>query len=154
MTRYLLLILGLILLFLEFYLPGAILGTIGAILILFSLILAISESQSGVETALFFVIALIAVIGVIKLALYRIPRGKKGFNIYLNTDQEGYQASTYDKAMIGKKGIVDSDLKPGGYIRIEGKQYQAISVSGYITKGQEVIVIGGEAESLLVKQVK
>ena len=62
--------------------------------------------------------------------------------------------SKFEKHAIGKIGIVLTDLKPGGFILIEGKQHQAISQSGYITKGEEVIVVSGQEESLLVKKVK
>jgi len=46
-----------------------------------------------------------------------------------------------------------TDLKPGGYILVEGKQHQALSNTGYIVKGKEVKIIGGQEESLIVKQI-
>ncbi len=47
-----------------------------------------------------------------------------------------------------------SDLKPGGYIAIEGQQHQADFISGYIPQGDEIVVVAGEGESLLVKSNK
>ena len=154
MNPYLLLALGLFLVFLEFYLPGAILGVLGAIFILSSYVLLISQGTSPLEFGLFLVGSIIALYGLIRYALWRIPRAKPGHSIYLKGDQAGYVASHFDKTAIGKEGIVLTDLKPGGYILIDGIQHQAISVEGYVSKGKKINVISGEGESLLVKEVK
>ncbi|MGK5595016.1 MAG: NfeD family protein [Parachlamydiaceae bacterium] len=147
MMPFILLLTGLLLIFLEFYLPGAVMGTAGSLLILASLFLAVIQFQSVWLIAFFFILVSCSVIGIIKYALWKIPRSK---SIYLKSDQEGYVASTYDKSAIGKKAIVLSDLKPGGYILLDGKQEQAISESGYISQGEEVTVVRGEGESLIV----
>lgn len=147
MMPLVLLLIGLLLIFLEFYLPGAVMGTAGSLLILASLFLAAIQFQSLWLIAIFFILTCFSVIGIIKYALWKIPRSK---NIYLKSDQEGYVASAYDKSAIGKKAVVLSDLKPGGYILIDGKQEQAISESGYISQGEEVTVVRGEGESLIV----
>lgn len=152
MNPFMFLIVGLILIFLEFYLPGAVMGTAGALMIAASLFLFITESNSAWAIALFFLITAVSIVAVIKFALWYIPRAKPGKSIYSAADQEGYQASAFDATAIGKTGIVLSDLKPGGYILIEGVQHQAISESGYITQGEEVVVLRGEGESLIVQR--
>jgi membrane-bound serine protease (ClpP class) len=86
-----------------------------------------------------------------KFALWRIRHAKPGTGIYSEADQEGYTASAYDKSAIGKEGIVETDLKPGGHIIVEGKKHSAISQSGYITKGSKVVVISGQGEIITVK---
>jgi membrane-bound ClpP family serine protease len=154
MIPFILLALGLLLILMEFYLPGAIMGIIGSLIILLSLVLFINEHSSPLAILLFILGVVASVILLIRFALWRIVHAKPDYSIYLNQDQEGYQASYYDKTAIGKTGIVLSDLKPGGYIKVEGKQHQAISLSGYISKGEEVIVIGGQEESLTVKLKK
>jgi len=151
MMPYIWLILGLILVLLEFYLPGAVLGAAGAVLIGVSLVLYVNESPSIWHTVFFFILAGVSVAGLIKFALWRIPRNK---NIYLGDDQQGYRGSTFDSTAISKEAEVLSDLKPGGYILIEGVQHQAISISGYIPKGAKVRVTGGEGESLIVRTIQ
>ncbi len=150
MSPYLILLLGLGMIFLEFYLPGAVIGTIGAILVFVSMILFIQQTTSILAIILYILGILAAIALIIKFALWKIPRS----SFYSKDDQEGYVASTYDKNAIGKEGTVISDLKPGGYIIIDGEQHQALSQSGYIEKGAKVIVIDGEGESLIVKFVK
>jgi membrane-bound ClpP family serine protease len=154
MIPFLLVILGLFLILFEFYLPGAILGILGGISILVGIILFASQGSSILSIVLFVTGAAIAVGLLIRFAIWRIVHAKPQYSIYSNANQEGYQASSYDKTAIGKTGIVIADLKPGGYILIEGRQHAAISISGYIGKGEHVIVIGGQEQSLMVKLTK
>lgn len=154
MIAFICLFFGLLLILLEFYLPGIVLGISGSILVVASIVLFANWSVSVWETALYVLGTLIAVGLVIKYALWRIPRSKSRYSIYLGKDQEGYQASSFDASTIGKKGTVLTDLKPGGHVLVDGKKYQAISQGGYLVKGTEVIVIAGQEESLIVKQIK
>lgn len=152
MIAIFLLLLGLVLVLLEFYLPGMVLGIGGGILIIFSIILFGMSSGSALEVFVFVVVAIAGLYGVVKFALWQIPRTRKKQSIYLDADQEGYVASTFDEKLIGKDGIATSVLKPGGFILIEDKKYPAISISGYIEKGDKINVVSGQGESLLVKK--
>lgn len=147
MTFLSLWIIGLLMVYLEFYLPGAILGTIGGILLLASVVLFSQEFSPLIS--LLYLLSVLASLGfVIKYALWKIPRRKDDF--YSAAAQNGYTASSFDKEAIGKEGIVLSDLKPGGYILIDGKQHAAISESGYLAQGEHVKVLRGEGDSLIV----
>lgn len=152
MSPFILLAIGLLLIFIEFYLPGAIMGVTGAILVLISIFLFASTFNSPILTLLYIISTTVCIGLLIKFTLRRIIKTKPEYSIYSNKDQKDYYASSYDKAAIGKKGIVLADLKPGGYITIDGKQHQAISLTGYLTKGTEVIVVSGDGESLLVRK--
>lgn len=154
MIPFVLLFLGLILILIEFYLPGAIMGVIGSLFILISIILFASQTSSPLIIFLFILGAIVSIGLLIQFALWRIVHAKPEYSIYSDQNQEGYKASGYDKNAIGKTGVVLADLKPGGYILIDGKQHQAISLSGYISKGAEIIVISGQEESLIVKSIK
>lgn len=151
MNPYLILVVGLLLVFLEFYLPGIILGTIGTFMIITSVILFAMQANSPLAVLLFLVAALVGIALVIRLAIVRIRRTAKDNTMYLNTDQEGYVASTFDRSTIGKGGVAVSDLKPSGRALIDGKEYQVASQSGYLSEGTEVIVIGGLGAVLTVK---
>jgi membrane-bound serine protease (ClpP class) len=142
---------GYLLIFLEFFLPGAILGTLGGI----SLVVSIYYFAIIYPFPLWIVLYVLGIILllplVFKFALWKIRTAKPDYSIYSGYDQEGYVASTYDKTAIGKVGTVLTDLKPGGHILIEGKKHAAISMSGYVPKGEEIIVVSGDGESLNVK---
>lgn len=154
MTPFILLILGFVLIFIEFYLPGAIMGTAGGLMVFASIILFAMQSQSPWEIAVYVIATGIALGFLIKFALWRIRTAKPNSSIYSDDSQDGFQASSFDASAIGKHGVVVTDLKPGGHIVVDGKRVQAISQSGYLVKGSEVLVIGGQEESLIVKPVK
>jgi membrane-bound ClpP family serine protease len=154
MTPFILLALGLVLILIEFYVPGAIMGIAGGILIAVSIYMFASQAQYSWEVVIYVVAVAISIGYLIKFAIWRIKTAKPERSIYSNKDQEGFVASRYDQTAIGKRGTVLSDLKPGGYILIDGKQHQAISLTGYIPKSSEVLVIDGQEESLIVKLVK
>ncbi len=154
MTPWLLLLIGLLLIFFEFYLPGAILGIGGGILVFISIIVFAMQAQSPLMIAAYVIGVGVLLTGLIKFALWRIRTAKPSRSIYSADAQVGFQASSFDTTLVGKQGTVVTDLKPGGHIVVEGKRVQAISQSGYLTKGTEVIVIGGQEESLIVKPVK
>lgn len=142
---------GLLFIFLEFYLPGAILGAIGGILVAVSVVVFAMEAPP-VATVLYFFSVAILLFLLIRYTLRKIPRTKPEYSIYSNSDQEGYRASKFDRSAIGKIGVVVADLKPGGYIVIDGKKHQAISQSGYIARGEQVLVLAGQEESLIVRK--
>lgn len=152
MSPYILLALGYLLIFLEFYIPGAILGIIGGILAFASIIVFASEDYSLIAILSYIVGVLIGLALLIKFAFYRIKSAKPEYSIYSDASQHGFKASTTNPELIGKTGVVLSDLKPGGYILIDGDQYQAVSESGYIVKGLKVIVLSGQEDILIVKQ--
>ncbi len=153
MMPFILLCAGLAFIFLEFYLPGLVMGAIGGFMVLTSVVVFADQSNSPTAIVLFGIGVGVSVVLLIKYTLRRIPRAKPQYSIYLESDQHGYRASKFDSTAIGKTGIVISDLKPGGYILIEDKKHQAISQSGYIAEGSTVSVIGGQEESLIVRQI-
>lgn len=151
MTPYIVLALGLIMIFIEFYLPGAVMGIAGGILVATSVFLFAAEVNAAWAVILYLIGVCVVLFYLVKFALWKIRTTKPEYSIYSASNQEGYVASHYDKHAIGKTGIVLSDLKPGGYILIDGVQHQAISENNYIPRGATVEVIGGQEESLIVK---
>jgi membrane-bound ClpP family serine protease len=153
MLSFILWSLGLLLVLFEFYLPGAIMGVAGGILLVASIFVFISKSDSLITIAIYILAVSLSLGFLIKFAIWRIRTQKPAKSIYSDASQEGFVASKFDKNAIGKTGTVLTDLKPGGYILVDGKQHQALSQTGYLTEGTEVIVMGGQEESLLVKPV-
>ncbi len=151
MLPFILLAAGLVLILMEFFLPGGIVGTVGTLLVISSIVVYATESESLLAIAIFTVVALGMVAVLIKFALWRIKHGPQEHSVYLRTDQEGYIASVYDEDMVGSEGTAATDLKPAGHVVIEGKKVQAVSKMGYIYKGTPVLVVGGNGAHLIVK---
>lgn len=151
MTAYLLLILGFALIFIEFFLPGVVMGTFGALLVITSIAIFAADTTSTVAIVAYIIAILLGLIYVARLAIRRMQKTGPQQTICSDAAQVGYVASSFDSKAVGKRGVVLSDLKPGGYILVEGEKLQALSVSGYISKGTEIEVIAGQEESLIVK---
>ena len=141
-------IVGLLLVFLEFFLPGAIMGISGGILVAVGLVLFAMNSTSLWLIILVFAVTIAALIFLASFALKRLKKSK----IYLDDDQAGYKASGWSEEMVGREGKVVSNLKPAGHISIEGKRFQAVSKMGYIDRGSEIVVIGGQGAHLIERK--
>lgn len=147
-------LIGLVLIFIEFFLPGAILGIAGGLLLIGSVFILIFSIKPSALFLMAYISAIIfAVFLVAKAALKTVNR-KNGKNPFrLDQNQEGYIASIHQKELYGKIGVAESDLKPSGHIKIEDEYYQAVSQSGYIKKGEKIQVIDGEGARLRVKKI-
>lgn len=153
LTAFIVLLAGLILIYAEFYLPGGIMGVTGAIAMLLAVVFFAQSSPSVIYVLLFVVLSLAGLIGVIKLAMKQISSRHSG-GVYLDSDQEGYTASSHNQDLVGHRGTVLSEMRPSGYISVDGKRLQAVSRAGLLEKGTEVEVIGGEGAHLIVKPLK
>ncbi len=143
-------ILGLLLIFLEFFLPGAIMAIGGAALLIASGFFFYMENPNIFSLFAFMAFLATATFVVVRVALWRIA--KKG--MISDDSQEGYQASLYVRELVGKLGIASTDLKPSGFVMIEEESYEALSKSGYIDKGTPILVMSGQGSHLFVKEVK
>lgn len=144
-------VLGLILIYFEFFLPGGIMGIAGAILMILGLVILIVKEASPVLILIYFVMMSILLAIAIKMAIIKVKKTKGSF--YLEDDQQGFLASRFEKDLIGKQGVAASDLKPSGHVTIEDQFYQAVSKTRYINKGSKVKVIGGSGGHIIVKQI-
>lgn len=147
------LILGLVAIALELFTPGGFFAVLGALLIMGGVIVFANATESIAGGFIFFISSLALVFLVIIGMMQWIKKGRLRGSIYAPDNQEGYVASSWDKNLVGKKGIVSTELRPGGHIKVEGRPYTAVSQSGFIDKGESVEIIGGEGETLFVKRI-
>jgi len=141
--------LGLALIYLEFFLPTGLSAVFGAIVLIGSVVYFSVNTPELFFVLIYVVSMLIMVFMICKLALWQIERKKN--SLYLDQDQEGFQASFFDKTLIGKTGVCLSDLKPSGHISLDSESYQAVSKAGYLSKGTSIIVIGGQGAYVFVQ---
>jgi membrane-bound serine protease (ClpP class) len=141
----LLAVLGLLAIFLEFWLPTAIMAIFGLGLVVGSISYAFMISWKwGIVLTQFEIISLIFVI---RFALKVLKKRK----VCLVADQENFKGCSFQENCLGKEAEVIKDLKPSGVIEIEGKHFQALSEGDYLKKGAKVTVIGGEGFHLIVR---
>lgn len=145
-------ILGLIFIFLEFFLIGAVFALLGSLFIVISLVLFFLNNPI-ILSLIYLVGTILAIMGTCKGALCWIKSSKRQGEFYLQGNQEGYSAAFFDQNLVDKKGVTITELKTAGHVLIEQKRYQAVSEGGFITKGASIIVIGGRGAYLIVKEI-
>lgn len=144
-------LIGLLLVFIEFFAPGGILAIVGGLLLISGITASSFAPVNFWLKGGFFIGAITLTALACQIALWIIKKQKKGA-LFLDQDQEGFQASGFDQELIGKLGSVFTDLKPSGHIEIEGKRYQALSDGLYLKKGTPILVEGGRGAYLIVKE--
>ena len=149
----LLFVLGLILIVFEiFVIPGfGVAGISGIILVFTALVLAlvgnIHFDFSGLSLRQLFRAIMVVFAGIgmgLALIIYMSSRiGKPGIfsRVALVSDQEGYVSVPMEPlTLVGQTGIASTVLRPSGKIRIGDQHYDAVSMKGFIEKGDEVVV--------------
>ncbi|NRA90042.1 MAG: serine protease [Simkaniaceae bacterium] len=142
-------ILGLVLIYLEFFVPGGILAVLGGLAMIISVFLFVWESGSYISSLIFVIASIALLIFTIRFALWKI---KQKPALYASDDQSGFVASSFDHELVGKTGEALTNLKPSGHVLVEGKRHQAVSESSYIKKGESVIIVGGEGARLTCRR--
>lgn len=144
-------VIGLLCIYCEFFVPGGVLALLGAL----SLIGSVAFFSFQVDfLGWVFVYALAIIIlsgGVCYLAIEHIKRSGKKNAFFLKRDQEGFAIEKLDEALVGKEGLVITELKPAGHIRIEGEVYQALSQGGFVERGTSVEVLSVKGSHVIVK---
>jgi len=145
------LVIGIILIGVEFYMPGfgvpgisGIISTIGGIFL---------TGRTMTERIIVGMIAIviIAVMLVISIMVFNSKRIKSP--IKLETDLHGKNLFIEEKDMeylIGKKGIAITDLRPSGKGEFDGVKLDIIT-SGYIKKGTALKIISIKNNKIFVE---
>ena len=134
-----------IVVFLEFFLPGGIMAALGCVLAMGSVVFAMAID---LKIGIYFLCVEAVVMGVV---IHFALRSVKKSRISLNDDQSGYTSCDLDISLIGKEARVSKDLKPAGFIEIDGVEFQALSKGGYLKKDQIVRIIDGEGARFIVR---
>lgn len=157
MSRILLFYLGgLLLIFLELYLPGGILGTIGSVLIVVSMVYAYRILPQQAPLIIAFQILLGGIL--IYLWIKQLHRTRWGKKLILEEQEDtskGYVAQEKDlENLVGKEGITLTLLRPGGIAEIEGRRVGVVTEGIYVRKGKKVRVLEVTGNQLRVKEVE
>lgn len=163
-------ILGIILIFIEiFAIPGfGIAGISGVILVFLGLVLSLIDNVNfdfdGVELRGFGVAITTVVLGIFGGFLLSLYLGKKVFtaesgmfkDFALNTVQhvnEGYVSIEPSMLQLkGKEGSAQTVLRPGGKVTVDGEVYDAVAETGFIDRGESVVVTRVEATQVYVER--
>ncbi|SFL81258.1 membrane-bound serine protease (ClpP class) [Gracilibacillus orientalis] len=150
-----LLVVGVVLIIIEIFAPGGIIGFIGIGAIVGSLFL--STNDPG-HMALSIAIALIASI-IVSVILFKTIGFEKGVfrHVILSdstTTEQGYVSSVNRLELIGKEGISVTPLRPSGSAEFEEERLDVVSEGSFINVNTPIKIIKVEGSRIVVREIR
>jgi|APTNR8051073442_1049403.scaffolds.fasta_scaffold00016_37 membrane-bound serine protease (ClpP class) len=143
---------GLMLLAIEVFVPGGILGAMGGV----ALVVAIGAGffAFGPQGGLLAAVALIVFGGLLFGVWIRIfPRTPMGRVLTLRKDGHAFKAAHAESAIVaGLPGTALSDLRPAGLALLNGHRTDVVSESGYVVAGTPVKVVKVTGNLIVVRE--
>ena len=153
-TSLALFVTGFVLIVIEAIVPGfGLPGISGTILVLVGIVLA----TDSVGVALLSLSIAIIITALITLVLVKIGFRSKLLDSFILTGQgekqEGYISSRSKVYYLKKIGITVTELRPSGFINIEGERIDALSDEGFLPSGTSIEVIRVEGSKIFVRRI-
>ena len=149
-----LLVLGLLLICLEIFVPGGIVGTMGGIALITSVVLGFT--QKGNAFGMWWLLGTLSLtLFFIYLAVKFFPRSPAGKKLFLQTSESGF--SSHDEGvsdLIGKEGKALTSLRPSGIADIDGRRIDVLTDGEFLPKGARVHVVKIEGNRVVVRAVE
>ena len=145
--------LGIVLLFFETFVPGAVLGILGGICLLIGCGLAFADyGATGGAMAVGIAAALAGLM--FYFQFFVLPKTRAGKKMFLETAIAGasHAPIALDRAIVGRSGETLTTLAPSGFVQVDGQRYEAASQSGLIEPGVAVKVTGLNNFQLIVSK--
>lgn len=154
MESVLLLIAGIVLLVLEIFVPGGILGVIGGVFILVSLFMA-TEDAGHMLLSLLIAISVTIAGSVFYIKSFGVK--SKLFSRLILTDatstDKGYISNQNRNELIGLEGVTVTPLRPAGLGMFNQEKIDIVSEGDYIEAGIRVKVIKVSGARIVVRKL-
>jgi len=147
-----LLVIGLLMVCVEVFIPGGIVGTLGAFALIASIILAFVNQ--GTTFGLYWLsgVLVITLFGLF-LSIKYLPRSPAGKRLFLSSSESGYSASEDGlPELIDKTGTALTNLRPAGMADINGSRIDVVTAGEFLEKGTEIKIIRVEGNRVLVER--
>ncbi len=146
-------ILGIILLFVELFVPGfGLPGIAGLFLIaLASSMAARSLAMAVIMVGIALLISLITIWILIRMGYNKTIFHELALETQL-TGEEGFHSASNQSCYLGKEGITETILRPSGIIRIGEERLDVVTRGEFIPKGEIVEIIRIEGGKKLVRR--
>ncbi|MCF6314523.1 MAG: hypothetical protein L3J39_18890 [Verrucomicrobiales bacterium] len=145
-----LILIGTIALLLELFLPGGIVGAVGALCLLAAIV--VTFNRYGVNAG---ILTSLAILILSCIALYywmknfeKLP-GMKRFILTQSSEQSSLSADR--QSLLNQSGRTLTDLGPSGKAMIDGKKLDVVAQSGYIDRDTSVTVIKANGHQIIVR---
>jgi len=137
---------------LEVFIPDLILATIGAVCLVAACVVSFQVFAPG-TAAWVSLILVLGTLGGFIVWLIKMPDSRAGKMISLNTDLHDSKASTDENSLIGKRGVAETALKPGGFARIDGRRMDVVLNRGFVDEGSTIVVTEVHGSRIVVAEL-
>jgi len=146
-------VLGIILLALEIVTPGPLCGITGCICMALGVAKAFAL-YGAVGGGVAVVLALAALAAVIYLEFVWLPRSRlvKQFSMDTTLHTTSQPPPAEPEQVVGREAEAETTLAPGGYVRVDGRRYEAFCRSGHAEAGERLKVVGLDNFRLIVSK--
>ncbi len=154
MEAIVLLVIGIVLLIAEFFVPGGIIGLVGAGLIIWALLMAgYDPGHISMSIGIAFLAALI--VAVILFRRVGLEKGVFRHIILKDSTQTdlGYVSASNRLELIGIEGVTQTDLRPAGTGIFQGEHLDIVSEGRFIQKDQSVKIVKVEGSRIVVREI-
>lgn len=155
MEAIILLVLGIVLIILEFFVTGGVLGLLGVGSIIGSLFLSGYDiGHMSLSIAIAFVSAI-----VVAVILYRSIGLEKGIFRHIvlrdrTSTELGYVSSVSRMELMGLEGVAVTPLRPSGTVLLDGERIDVVTEGGFIDEKKRVKVVKVEGMRIVVREIE
>ena len=146
-------LLGIVCILIEILLPTVgLLAGLGVAAMLYSVVLALGGDINAVYAML---ISFVAAIALFALIARKLPSSKLWSKLVLrdqSTSDRGYVSTESKTELVGKTGVVLTELRPAGSILLEGVPVDVVSEGAFLEKGEKVRVISVNGSRIVVRK--
>jgi len=143
---------GVVLLFLEMFLPGMIAGITGAILLIAAVFNAYYDLGTAAGNVTLFAVTA-ATAGLWWFWATKFQHTRFGRRMTLTAADTGTSQAAGLAQLVGQTGNAITPLRPSGTILIGGKRVDAITGGDFIEKGTGVRVVRFEGSGVIVHRI-
>jgi membrane-bound serine protease (ClpP class) len=148
----LLVVVGLILVVVEVFLPSGLFGLTGGVCLVVAI--GMTYANYGIEagTWLLGAVILATLVGLVLWVKY-FPKTPTGRRMMLTATTANVAPEQNYQSLVGKTGVARSYLRPAGIAEIESRRYDVVTEGGMISQGSEVRVVAVDGTKIVVREL-
>lgn len=142
---------GFILVLTEMFLPGGVLGVLGALLLLAAIVVGYVQLGPLGGTITFCAVAVISIAG-FGVWMSVFPKTAVGRRLILAQNLPSGDDLPATSPLVGREGVAQTPLRPAGKAVIDGSRIDVVAESGFIDAGDAVSVVLAEGSRIVVRK--